>query len=170
MATLAQAHKDNAAYYGTRPDWQIVIAWTRDSETLERANWQAANKRLAEWPDDVAIERSGHWAVGWVEYLVVRPGTEAATEAAKIQAELDDYPVLDDEILSEVEQAEIDSAIEQAAGYYARTNDLDPEKFIQAVYKAVSFEDSGPDCPQYAGADDYWPSDEFLARVATELR
>ena len=32
---------------------------------------------LAEYPEDAAVERMGHWAVGWVDYLLVRPSTAA---------------------------------------------------------------------------------------------
>jgi hypothetical protein len=57
-------------------------------------------------PDDDegwAIERFGHWAVGWVEYLLVKPGTEAEAVAEKLLARLEDYPILDEMHFSQLE-------------------------------------------------------------------
>ena len=98
MTTLSDAHKHDAVYYGDRPDWIIILTITRDSDLLERVNFEVATDRLTEFEDDYAIERSGHWAVGWVDRLVVRPKSEALELGWKIQDELTDYPILDEEL------------------------------------------------------------------------
>lgn len=111
---------DPVGHYG-------VIGQNRDSDALARSNWQVACQWLAEAagidavpeleggfggdPNDappVYTWRAGHWAVGWVEYLMVRPdASEAVLEAAQaIKDSLSDYPVLDDEHYSNLEYAE----------------------------------------------------------------
>jgi hypothetical protein len=58
---------------------------------------------------DVQVERSSHWAVGWIDRLIVRPGSAAAEEAKRLRAKLDDYPVLDEEDWSSLEIEEADA-------------------------------------------------------------
>ena len=52
----------------------------RDSDALERSNWRVITKDLTQrFQDDCRITRARHWAVGWIEHLVVRvltPGTD----------------------------------------------------------------------------------------------
>jgi hypothetical protein len=113
MTTMEDAHAESAAYWGDQGEWLIVLAQTRDSDPMERSNFLAAAKQLgavfhgpgdADAPTgDALIQRSGHWACGWVEYLIVRPGTDAEKTAKGIRAELADYPILDEESFSEME-------------------------------------------------------------------
>lgn len=66
--------------------------------------WAALKKADAE---NVTVERFNHWAVGWVDYLVISP--DAASLVAmveKMQADIESYPVLDDDDFSELEQEE----------------------------------------------------------------
>jgi hypothetical protein len=106
MTTLAQAHGKDASYYGERPDWIVAYVRTRDAEALDRANFDALVAMLEEWPDDYATETSGHWAVGYVEFLVVRPGSAAADRMALERERLDGYPVVDDDLYSQYESDE----------------------------------------------------------------
>lgn len=110
MQTLNEAHKQDASYWGGRPDWLIVDAMTRDSEAISRSNFRVALKRLEAISEEhVAVERSNHWAVGWVDYLIVDRENPAMVAAAKaIQAKLADYPVLDEEDFSREESDEAD--------------------------------------------------------------
>lgn len=90
-------------------DWLGFIGQSRDSGCLERSNFEVACKALAEVdPDenDWRTERFGHWAVGWIEEVYVRPGTKAAELAQEIRDGLENYPVLDDQHFSELEHNE----------------------------------------------------------------
>ena len=111
-------------YAGFDPVGDIcVLAKHRDSDALSRTNWDAAVARLSEaagygdsdtiWTDDedrgpVYAWRAGHWAVGWVEYLMVRADAPQAVidEAQAIADALEDYPALDEDAWSALEYEE----------------------------------------------------------------
>lgn len=91
----------------------------RDSDPLEQSNFAVALKILAEtvgmsldnvmplgtpWRDQpnddspVAVARFGHWAVGWVEEIMIRADDTALISAATdLIGRVESYPVLDDE-------------------------------------------------------------------------
>lgn len=103
------------AYYGDRGDWPIVLTITRDSECLDLSNFRVAQRMLDKVgaADCYAVERSSHWAVGWLDRLLIDPACVAARECAEsIHARLEDYPVLDEDDWA---QCEDDCA--QACGY-----------------------------------------------------
>lgn len=84
-------------------DWFNVIGRSRDSECIEESNFDAALKELGGEGENVRVERYGHWAVGWIEEVYVRPNTPEAAKAEAIHKKLEDYPVLDDDDFSERE-------------------------------------------------------------------
>jgi len=97
MTTLAKAHSESACYYGERPDWLIVLTRCRDSEILSNSNFESALSALGGESEYVGVERSSHWAVGWVEYLVIDPSqAELVKQAEGIQSQLEDYPIFDE--------------------------------------------------------------------------
>ena len=92
------------AYWGERGAWLVVCGRHRDSDALEESNFIATLKRLGGESDTVAIEQESHWAVGWVEHLLVNPADIARVEMAQeIRDGLEDYPVVDDETFFQVE-------------------------------------------------------------------
>lgn len=117
-------------YGGFNPEGDFVILTRhRDSDLVEDTNYVAAcdllkaedydDGDLYEGPEDLDPERpnvytfrAGHWAVGWVEYLMVRADApEDVLEAAgDIVCSLEYYPVLDDEELSRREWEETEEA------------------------------------------------------------
>ena len=107
MTTLEPIHSSaehSFSYYGKREGWLIGLAVHRDSDAIERSNWRVIVPPILEaHPDDAAIERASHWLVGWVDYLLVRPGTQAATEAQEWADKLADYPLADEEDYGQLE-------------------------------------------------------------------
>lgn len=97
---------------------------SRDSDALERANFDAMLKALGGErshetlgdPNDpgcalplVKIVRESHWAVGWVEWIAIHESANEQLEIAdKIAGKLEDYPVVDEHLWSEYEQADAD--------------------------------------------------------------
>lgn len=111
------ANYAGAEWYGY---YSAGFGQSRDSDVLERANFQAAwaaleNDRSIDLgecgPDNdgptVQIVREGHWAVGWVEWIAIH---ESDKEALRIAEELcngvADYPVVDEELYSRLEDEE----------------------------------------------------------------
>lgn len=101
--------KDNASgqpcmYYGKKGDWLVVYGQHRDSEQLVRSNFRSILKALGGESRSVAIERFGHWAVGWVESILVSPGAKKKLERAQeVMEALRDYPVVDEEDYSQMQ-------------------------------------------------------------------
>lgn len=107
---------------------------SRDSHTIEESNFWTAYKALQmvagegdqgevtlhrPWEDDdpctaaVAIARWRHWAVGWVEEIMVRADTEAVLAvAAALQQRVEDYPILDEDDVAQRDAEEGDTCDE----------------------------------------------------------
>jgi hypothetical protein len=92
----------------------LILSRHRDSDLLAESNWATACASLGAIDHDsgdlptrpsVYTFRAGSWAVGWIEYLLVRPDAPAATlqEAGEIICTLADYPILSDAHFSELE-------------------------------------------------------------------
>lgn len=125
------------AEYRRQPDFGCTVdhefdAWFiapfarhRDSDTLQRSNWETGVDMLKaaepEDADDYRILRFDHWAVGWVEIVIVRPESKCATVAAEAEESLADYPLLDEEHHSSLEWTEYGEAWER----YGRKNFVD---------------------------------------------
>jgi hypothetical protein len=83
------------------------IVHTRDSDALVRSNFVSifnhlkdlSNKNNLELGPDIL--RFGHWACGWVEYLVIPKNDILVKETEQILNKLDDYPVFDEDLYSE---------------------------------------------------------------------
>ena len=84
--------------------WLVApVGCSRDSDNVERSNWDAQLERIPE-SETVQVVRERHWAVGWVEWLAIRPENAAAVaEAEKIGDEIEEYPILDEDRYSELE-------------------------------------------------------------------
>ena len=92
-------------YYGEREGWLIAATQAPDwGDALQRSNFRVMRDHLGE-SDNVAVEYAGG-AVGHIDYLLVRPGTPEAALAEQLNAKIADYPVLDDDDLSELEWSE----------------------------------------------------------------
>jgi hypothetical protein len=132
MQTVDQEHSHSAAYWGEYGHWLIAYAQHRDSDILTRANWASFVEALGGESDTVAIERSNHWAVGWVEYLIVDPSdTERVKLAEDLREKLEDYPILDETAWSNLEWDE----------YTEAWQDYGKSEFVRALRKKFSLSD-----------------------------
>lgn len=165
METLrAEFAGPDSSYYGDNPEWLIVYATHRDSEAIERSNATEIQDRLSkvgEENEDWAIEGFGHWAVGHGEYIIVRPGTNAQTEAELIQSELADYPVLNEDAYSDLEHEEaFESCLSEVryriGGRLGNSQNVDDINEIASNVMTIDMD---------MGADtyEYWPSDKAIA-------
>lgn len=118
MRTVIENSREvgNSCYWGDHGDWLIAASVHRDSDALGRSNFEVMRETLMSLPEvkewdgeynPVVIERFNHWAVGWVDYLVIDPDCNSAVERAEqMRKALEDYPVLDDDHYSRTEQEE----------------------------------------------------------------
>lgn len=95
-----------------RLDWIVgPVGVHRESALYERANWEAVTREFAKLdPEglDYEVIRFGHYAVGWVDELIRRPDTAIARAAERIREGLEQYPIVDEDVLSELEMEDLD--------------------------------------------------------------
>ena len=92
-----------------RQDWLVApVSQTRDSDALDRSNFETMQRILDDAGGDYEVHRFGHWGPGWFEIILVEPGTKCASEAEECEGALANYPVLDDENFCELETQEAD--------------------------------------------------------------
>lgn len=105
------------------PDYYVFLGRNRDSDALERANFDAALAAIGGEQFDESQEsdvddrglplvltiQENHWLVGWVEWIGIhRTADEALRRADAIMERLDGYPVVDEDLWSDYEQTEAD--------------------------------------------------------------
>ena len=92
-------------------DYFLLYSTCRDSEVMNRANYEAIKSEFKakdfKLKKGVIIEGASHWAVGWVEYILIHKGNKRLVELGhKIREALDDYPVYDDSLFYEMAHQE----------------------------------------------------------------
>ena len=90
-------------------DHFVILGQHRDSGSLTRSSFQTALKMLGGEGDQVIVARSNHWAVGWIETIMVHESAskELLETAQEILHSLEQYPVLDDDHWSQLEYDEL---------------------------------------------------------------
>ena len=96
-------------------DYLCLLSRHRDSDSVSEVNFREACLEFGitadskqEIGEGAVVLRFGHWAVGWYEILAIDPENEEAMAKAKhMEEKLEDYPVLNEEALSEYEWNEI---------------------------------------------------------------
>jgi hypothetical protein len=101
------------AYFGDLDvgnTWAHTLSVHRDSDLLGQSNWEVILKDMEEkFPKDVTEERASHWAVGWIDKLMVRMldddgcVTPAGEAILAWKDALEDYPIADESHHSEKE-------------------------------------------------------------------
>lgn len=101
--------KSASNYMGEEyPDYYVLIGQNRDSNYMDRANFDEALEALGGESETVKVIRSGHWAVGWVEVILIHESDKEHIKIGEeIQDSLSDYPVLSDERYYSYEAKEV---------------------------------------------------------------
>lgn len=100
-------------------NWAIVYLSSRDSGLLAKSNESVILSELAPYIHDVVIISHSHWAVGYVDGILIRVYntdgtiTDAFRKYAGLKIALDDYPVLNEDDYSNREYAAAVENIEQ---------------------------------------------------------
>jgi hypothetical protein len=126
-------------FTGTLPEpgWGLLLTRSRDADIATESNWAAAVKELGD-SEDVDVIRIGHWAVGWIEFLGVREGTETYDKAVEIRNALSDYPLLDEEDFSEREH---DAAIDLWQNVFSTQDRIDYIRRHRSQFEVDTFAD-----------------------------
>ncbi len=158
MAEYAKRTQD-FAYFGDKGDWLMAFTSANCSDIITRANFIALQRALPEGSycvEEFKGPLSGVYG-GWV--LLDPNNTEAIDTAIDALRSLEDYPVLDDEVLYELEH---DEAVEAAFA----ACDIDRENARQAAEFIVQKSEENDRGIGYAS--EYWPSerDVFFGYLA----
>ena len=88
-----------------RQEWLVVgVSRNRDSDCIAESNFHSFLEGLGGESDNVEVHRFGHWACGWYEIILVDAKASAIVALAQeMEDALEDYPVLDEQDLSERE-------------------------------------------------------------------
>lgn len=141
--------RDGFAYWGESEGWYIAYSAANCGDLLDKANLEAFRRALPEGSYRVEEFGGGLRGVS-IETLLIDPErADAIEEAESILAQLEDYPVIDDELYSEYEYNEaLESA--EAACDIDRANAAAAAPYICNV----AFEDGRRD------TCDFWPTPE----------
>ena len=180
LAKQALERPGDFGYWGKRDmfnTWGFAgILVHRDSDVLERSNYEVVSKDLREkYPDDFDVLPCSHWAVGHVDHLICRilkdenKGieenniTEAFHEAMDWVENLRDYPVADESHFSEMEYEETLESI--------RNNIPSMVEFRGTVEEtAALIYEKLMEMDVYIGPDSYYcPSDAEMLEAAYHL-
>lgn len=106
-------------------DYYILYSHHRDSDILNESNYQGLKGMFIDLNGVIEI-CSNHWAVGWVETILIhKSAEETIKKGIEILERLSDYPVLDEEDFSNREYDlvsqyadDVMNEIDNAQGYF----------------------------------------------------
>jgi len=107
-------------------DWAIFYTNHRDSDSIARSNASVIAKLMEGFDEsEVIAEDHNHWAVGWIKGYAIRclvdgEPTQAIAKWKEIQDRLKEYPVLNEEHLSQLESEEVWRYLVGEVGYALR--------------------------------------------------
>lgn len=98
--------KHPVGYWGDNEHWLVAFEITRDSDAITQSNWEVFNRELEKIDSDEqyhTIERFSHWAICWIDRLLIAPNSPLVEPASQLLARLENYPILDDDHFSALE-------------------------------------------------------------------
>ena len=103
------------SYFGeTWPDYFVFLGQSRESDALDRSNFECGLNALGGESETIHVVRESHWAVGWVEWIAIHESdTESLQKADEMLCSLSDYPILDESHFSELEYSEAENQWQQ---------------------------------------------------------
>jgi len=84
-------------------DYYVLLSCNRDSGLVEESNFWSALRMLNGESDTVKVVRAKHWAVGWVEMILIHESdTKSVDKGIEIEKALENYPILDEDAFGEM--------------------------------------------------------------------
>jgi len=180
MAAVLELWKTPRDYAGPDfPDYYLGLARHRDSETLENANFDSMLEKLGgehtspefakTHPDteEVMVTRASHWAVGWAEQILVHKDSPLVPELESMLNSLEDYPVLDEDKLTEMESAKMADDWET----YGQAEVLNALSKVEGMGEYDTWEKLPPDLAQslQEAWEDSWSSSDGGGLTQAEI-
>lgn len=137
-------------------DYYVGPGQCRDSDVLAQSNFACALEQLGGESKTVLVSHCGHWAVGWVEQILVhKKDKKACKKLDEIMGALAEYPVLDEsdhlerehEYCLDYAEDAADDLVEALREHYAI-----PKKVSRRALRAIAVE-LNMERRYYAGAD-----------------
>lgn len=98
----------------TFPEYYCGLSITRDSDFLEKCNYMVMLEALGGESKTVITTHCGHWAVGWVEQILVHKSAKKKLRILNdLMKKYELYPILDDSAYSDARQEYIEDTFEQ---------------------------------------------------------
>jgi len=114
-------------------DYYVVTSFTRDSNVYEVANYIAIARHLSaiepESDSGWIIVRFGHWLHGYLYCILVHENSPLVKECEEIALSLREYPVFDENVLTECESM-IEESLESIS------ENVDTETQMQMIIEA----------------------------------
>jgi len=162
-AVRQSANIPDFGYYGEKDlgnTWAMTFSQHRDSDIMEESNYAVIKSDLEErFPEDVSDERFNHWAVGWVDYLLVKmldeqgQVTPAGIATLEWVDKLDDYPLADEDDYSEREWNEASENIDNDIKYVLNSEGRDelPDDAVTLIAQWII--ENRPEAEDYVRED-----------------
>jgi len=102
-------------------NYYVLASFRRDSNVYEVANFIAIARRLSaiepESDNGWKIARFSHWACGYFYSIFVHVNSPLVAEAEAIAKSMLDYPIIDEEVLSECESLIKEALIKEGVSF-----------------------------------------------------
>lgn len=128
-----------------RQEWLVApVSQTRDSDSLAKSNFAAFLTAVGGESETVEVHRFGHWGPGWFEIILIDPADATAVQTAtEMESALEDYPVLNEEDLS---NREYEAYLESWESY-------GNSDFLRLLVKYQGLSDEAEDALYYVPSD-----------------
>lgn len=154
LAEQAVTKPDDFGYWGSDDmfkTWGFTgIDQNRDSDVLERCNFEVITKELIElYPNDFRIETYNHWLCGYVDRLVCRVLevsndfdefniTWAFKAVIEWHERLNNYPIANDYIYDDMRIKEVIESFEELPDYLINMINTEEEYWAADLYNQLS--------------------------------
>jgi hypothetical protein len=129
-------------------DYYVLLSRHRDSGLVEESNFWSALKALNGESKTVKVIRAKHWAVGWVEMILIHESdVKSVDKGNEIEKALENYPILDEDDFFARESEKRDEYIEEIRKAIANecgdrwdlTNNATDEEIWEMAERYVSY-------------------------------
>ena len=95
-------------------DYYVLLSRHRDSGLVEESNFWSALKALNGESKTVKVIRAKHWAVGWVEMILIHESDKDSIDKGnEIEKALENYPILNEDDLYKRESERREEILEE---------------------------------------------------------